>query len=329
MGVILGVAFRRSVGRRSVTVRLVRTSVSREEATRIPEPRAYDGPATEHTLNLGDARELGWIPDESVHLVVTSPPYFNLKEYHNHPGQLGGMQHYEAFQDELDKVWKHCYRILVPGGRLVCNVGDVCIARRANGGRHLVLPLHADISIRARRIGFDYLTPILWHKIANAQFEAAGNGGGFLGKPYEPNAIIKNDVEYILMLRKHGSYRNPTVAQRATSRLTKIEQSKWFRPIWSDLTGASTKDHPAPFPVELAYRLVRMFSFTSDTVLDPFAGTGTTTIAAMMCDRNSIANELDPRYLAQAEKRIKDELQQSRMFAEAPRVVHRRSGDPA
>jgi DNA modification methylase len=301
------------------------TRRTRADATRIPVARAYSGPATTHTLNLGDARMLDWIPDESVHLVVTSPPYFNLKEYNRHPGQLGAMDDYEAFHDALDEVWKHCYRVLVPGGRLVCNVGDVCVARRANGGRHLVLPLHADIAVRCRRIGFDYLTPILWNKIANAVFEASGNGGGFLGKPYEPNAIIKNDVEYILMLRKHGKYRNPTEEQRATSRLSKDEQAKWFRPIWTDVTGASTKDHPAPYPVELAYRLVRMFSFTGDTVLDPFAGSGTTSIAALKCDRNSIANELDPKYHAMAQKRIRKELEQGRVFAELPSLVVRQS----
>jgi len=309
----------------AVTPSEFRPKKTRAEATRIPDAKKYQGPATEHTLNLGDARELDWIADRSVHLVITSPPYFNLKKYNDHPGQLGDLSDYESFHDELDKVWKHCFRMLVPGGRLVCNVGDVCVARKANAGRHLVLPLHADISVRARRIGFDYLTPILWNKIANAQFEASGNGGGFLGKPYEPNAIVKNDVEYILMLRKHGSYRSPTDEQRATSRLTKDEQSKWFRPIWSDLTGASTKDHPAPFPVELAYRLVRMFSFTGDTVFDPFAGTGSTTLAAMKSDRNSIGNELDPKYFAFAEKRLKKEIQQGRMFGEGPSLVLRRS----
>lgn len=300
---------------------------SRADATRIPKAQVYDGPPTEHTLNLGDARQLAWIPDASIHLVVTSPPYFNLKKYNDFSGQLGDMQDYDEFHDELDRVWAHCYRVLVPGGRLVCNVGDVCVARRANGGRHLVLPLHADIAVRARRIGFDYLTPILWNKIANAQFEASGNGGGFLGKPYEPNAIVKNDVEYILMLRKHGSYRNPSEEQRATSRLSKDEQSKWFRPIWTDLTGASTKDHPAPFPIELAYRLVRMFSFTGDMVLDPFGGTGTTTIAAMRADRNSICNELDPQYFEQARTRIMKELRQGRMFVNGPSLVIRRPED--
>ncbi|HPD31659.1 MAG TPA: site-specific DNA-methyltransferase [Phycisphaerae bacterium] len=302
-----------------------RASRTRADATRIPEPQVYEGPPTAHVLNLGDARELDWIADQSVHLVVTSPPYYNLKKYNDHPAQLGNMEEYQAFHDELDKVWRHCYRVLTPGGRLVCNVGDVCVARRANRGRHLVLPLHADIAVRARRIGFDYLTPILWHKIANAQFEAAGNGAGFLGKPYEPNAIIKNDVEYILMLRKPGQYRSPTEQQRATSRLTKEEQARWFRPIWSDVTGASTREHPAPYPVELAYRLIRMFSFTGDTVLDPFAGTGTTTIAALMCNRNSVANEIDLQYFAIAEKRIRGEIAQGRMFGGAPSLKVRQS----
>lgn len=291
---------------------------TRAEATTIPTLRPYDGPATSHALHLGDARQLDWIPDRAVHLVVTSPPYFNLKKYNDHPDQLGDLDDYEAFHNELDKVWRHCFRVLCPGGRLVCNVGDVCVARRRNNGRHHVFPLHADISVRCRRIGFDYLTPILWNKIANAAFEADGNGAGFLGKPYEPNAIIKNDVEYILMLRKPGAYRNPTDDQRSTSRLTKEEQSKWFRPIWTDLTGASTRQHPAPYPLELAYRLIRMFSFTGDTVLDPFAGTGTTTLAAIKADRNSIINEIDPGYFKMAEKRIKAEASEGTLGRIAP-----------
>ncbi len=297
----------------------------RSKATSIPEHRPYSGPATEHVVNLGDARSLDWIPDGSIHLVVTSPPYFNLKKYNDHPAQLGDWDDYQAFHDELDKVWAHCFRALVPGGRLVCNVGDVCIARRRNGGRHHVLPLHADISVRCRTIGFDYLTPILWHKIANANFEADGNGGGFLGKPYEPNAIIKNDVEYILMLRKPGAYRKPTDDQRSESRLSKEEQSAWFRPVWSDITGASTRQHPAPYPVELAYRLVRMFSFTGDIVLDPFAGTGTTTIAALKAFRNSIANELDPQYFDHALTRIRGELSQQMIGLESPSIIVQKS----
>ncbi len=296
----------------------VRTTKSREDATRIPEPRPYDGPPTNHELVLGDARHLEWIPDNSLHLVLTSPPYFNLKKYNDHPDQLGDWQDYEAFHDELDTVWSECYRTLVPGGRLVCNVGDVCVARRKNNGRHHVFPLHADIAVRCRRIGFDYLTPILWNKITNVNFEAGG--GGFLGKPYEPNAILKNDVEYVLMLRKPGAYRKPTDDQRAQSRLTKEEQSDWFRPIWKGLTGASTKNHPAPFPEEFAYRLVRMFSFVGDVVLDPFGGTGTTTAACIRADRNSICNELDADYYEQMVRRVKSVASQRTLHQETPLV---------
>lgn len=299
-------------------------STKRRKATKIPEPEAYAGPATEHVLNLGDARRLDWIDDASVHLVVTSPPYFNLKKYNDHPDQLGDVDDYETFHDHLDEVWRHCYRVLVPGGRLVCVVGDVCVARRRNRGRHHVFPLHADISVRARRIGFDYLTPILWNKIANAQFEAGGSGG-FLGKPYEPNAIVKNDVEYILMLRKPGSYRKPSDHQRASSRLSKDEQSRWFRPIWTDVTGASTREHPAPYPIELAYRLVRMFSFTGDTVLDPFGGTGTTSIASVRAHRNSVINEVDDAYFDMASKRIRSEIGQGVLGRPTPVFVMRSS----
>jgi DNA modification methylase len=260
--------------------------------------------ATHHALHLGDARNLEWIPDESVHLVVTSPPYWTLKKYNEHDSQLGAVEDYEAFMDELDRVWRHCHRVLVPGGRIACVVGDVCIARRRNNGRHLVMPLHADIGVRCRRIGLDYLTPILWHKITNASYEVE-NGSSFLGKPYEPNAIIKNDVEYIVMLRKPGGYRKPTDEQRERSKMTKEEYSAWFRSFWSNVPGETTRNHPAPFPEQLAYRLVRMFSFIGDTVLDPFGGTFTTTVAAIQANRNSIGNELDSDYFKYGVRRVK------------------------
>jgi len=280
-----------------------------------PVKKGLEG--TKHVLNLGDARKLDSIPDASVHLALTSPPYWTLKKYNDHPGQLGDIQDYALFMDELDRVWRHCFRVLVEGGRLVVVVGDVCIARRRNNGRHLVMPLHADISVRARRLGFDYLTPILWHKIANASYEVE-NGSSFLGKPFEPNAIIKNDIEYILMLRKPGSYRKPTEEQRRLSRLSKEEHARWFRSIWTDVPGASTREHPAPFPVELATRIVRMFSFVGDTVLDPFSGTGSTTLAALKINRNSISNELDPKYFALAVRRLQQGLAQASLFPEGP-----------
>ena len=257
-----------------------------------------------HRLINGDARDLSFLKDESVHLVVTSPPYWNLKRYNENPDQLGHVQDYEAFLTELEKVWRHAFRVLVPGGRLVCVVGDVCVARR-NFGRHLVFPLHADICVICRRIGFDNLNPIVWHKIANASYEVS-NGSKFLGKPYEPNAIIKNDMEFILMQRKPGGYRKPTEAQREASKISKEEFDRWFQQIWN-IPGASTKHHPAPFPIELAIRLVRMFSFTGDTVLDPFSGSGTTMVAALRTDRNSIGVEIDQEYCRMAARYLKAE----------------------
>jgi modification methylase len=259
---------------------------------------------TLHRLINGDARELAYLDDNSVHLVVTSPPYWNLKRYNESPDQLGHIHDYEAFLFELEKVWRHVYRVLVPGGRLVCVVGDVCVARR-NFGRHLVFPLHADICVICRRIGFDNLNPIIWHKIANASYEVE-NGSKFLGKPYEPNAIIKNDMEFILMQRKPGGYRKPTAAQRDASRIEKDVFDRWFQQIWN-ITGASTKNHPAPYPLELATRLVRMFSFTGDTVLDPFCGSGTTMVAALRSGRNSIGIEIDPDYCRMTARYLKAE----------------------
>lgn len=273
----------------------------RPRTTQLQEPDT-----TIHRLIHGDACDLGFLEDESVHLVVTSPPYWTLKKYNDHPRQLGHVADYDEFLSNLQAVWSECLRVLVPGGRLVCVVGDVCLSRRLHG-RHVVVPLHADICVICRKLGFDNLNPIIWHKIANASYEV-NNGSKFLGKPFEPNAIIKNDIEFILMQRKPGGYRKPTLRQRELSRLSKEEYGKWFQQFWN-IGGASTRAHPAPFPLEIAYRLIRMFSFVNDTVLDPFVGTGTTCAAAMRCQRNSIGIEIDAKYMKQAEERLHHESQ--------------------
>jgi modification methylase len=264
-----------------------------------------DDISTAHRLIQGDARNLSFIPDEAIHLVVTSPPYWTLKRYNDSEGQMGHIVEYETFLAELNRVWREIFRILVPGGRLVCVVGDVCLSRRENNGRHTVVPLHADICVQCRKLGFDNLNPIIWHKISNASYEVS-NGSKFLGKPYEPNAIIKNDIEYILMQRKPGGYRKPTEEQRRLSMIPKDKFDKWFQQFWT-ITGASTKEHPAPYPVELASRLVQMFSFTGDTVLDPFCGTATTMVAALKHGRNSIGIELDTEYCKMAASRLMNE----------------------
>ena len=199
---------------------------------------------TRHRLVNRDARDLSLLGDASVHLVVTSPPYWTLKQYRDTEGQLGHLSDYEEFLHES--------------------------------------------------------------KIANAAYEVDG-AGGFLGKPYEPNAVIKNDLEFILMERKPGAYRRPTPEARVLSVISTDDYQTWFRQIWSDIGGASTREHPAPFPLQLAERLVRMFSFAGDTVLDPFTGTGTTNVAASRCGRHSLGYEVDDHYFKGAAARLRAE----------------------
>ncbi|MBM4001581.1 MAG: site-specific DNA-methyltransferase [Planctomycetes bacterium] len=201
---------------------------------------------TLHRSVHGDARELVGIDENSVHLVLTSPPCWTLKEYRDSEGQLGHLHDYHCFLAELDRVGRRCFDALVPGGRLICVVGGVCLSRRKNNGRNTVVPLHASIQEHCREIGFDNLAPIIWNKIANVVHEVDNGGGGFLGKPY----------------------------------------------------------HPAPFPITLADRLICMFSFVGDTVLDPFSGTGSTAIAAIGSGRHSIGYEIDGHYVALARRRI-------------------------
>lgn len=277
--------------------------IARDPALVSDVEHAVETVPTRHDLYLRDARSMNALPEESVHLVVTSPPYWTLKEYRKTQGQLGYVVDYEEFLVELDRIWRHCFRALVPGGRLIVVVGDVCLSRRKNQGRHTVVPLHASIQEHCRHMGFDNLAPIIWHKIANAVYEVE-NGSKFLGKPYEPNAVIKNDIEFILMQRKPGGYRNPSLAARLLSVISAENHQKWFQQIWMGVTGASTREHPAPYPIELAERLVRMFSFVGDTVFDPFLGTGTTSLAALRWGRNSVGCEIDPHYFQMAHKRI-------------------------
>ena len=265
--------------------------------------RAVQSLPSAHLIHRGDSRRLELAPD-SVELVVTSPPYWTLKKYNDQAGQLGQVEDYEEFLDELDEVWRCVHRALVPGGRMVVVVGDVNVSRKAFG-RHLVFPLHASIQERCRLIGFDNLAPIIWHKIANAKYEMGA--GGFYGKPYEPNGVIKNDIEYILLQRKPGGYRKPELATRLMSILPAEDHAEWFQQIWR-INGASTRDHPAPFPLSLAERLIRMFSFVGDTVYDPFLGTGTTAAAAAAWGRNSVGCEIDPVYFEHSVKRVRDAL---------------------
>ncbi|MGQ0591370.1 MAG: DNA-methyltransferase [Gammaproteobacteria bacterium] len=262
---------------------------------------------TRHRIILGDARHMAAVEDESVHLVVTSPPYFDLIEYADGAGQLGHVHDYEHFLQELDKAWMECHRVLIPGGRLCIVVGDVCRARR-RFGKHEVIPLHADILVRCRQIGYEGLATVFWHKIANAATEVGGPGAA-LRKPYEPNGVVKNDVEFILRLKKPGPYRKPTPLQRAGSMLPPEEYDAAMRQVWSDIPGASRRDgHPAPFPVTLASRLIRMSSYVEDIVLDPFLGSASTALAAIETHRSSIGFEIEEKYWKAAKARLSPSL---------------------
>lgn len=256
---------------------------------------------TKHLLEKRDSRDLSSLEDNSIQLAITSPPYWNLKKYDHFEEQLGNIDEYEKFHHELNKVWRETLRVLEPGGRLIVIVGDVLLSRR-KFGRHKVVPLHADIQVNCEKIGFDNLAPIFWHKISNASFEAKGNSK-FLGKPYEPNGIIKHDVEYILMFRKPGGYRSPNKTQRKLSVISEDNFNEWYQQIWN-INGASSRFHPAPYPKKVTDRLIQMFSFVNDTVIDPFVGSGTTVLSCCDYGRNSIGYDINSEYLKLAYDRV-------------------------
>jgi len=265
-----------------------------------------DSLTTVHHIYVDDARYMGSLPtDLQVHLVVTSPPYWDLKRYEDDRAgaQLGHMHDRAVFLANLSRVWARCFEMLVPGGRMCVVVGDVCRSRRKHG-RHYVEPLHAHVLIQCQGMGFDPLAPIIWKKIANAATEVAGNGTTFLGKPYEPNAVVKNDIEYILIFRKPGGYRHPSQLQRELSVIGKGDYAACFRQVWNDIPGEPQRQHPAPFPEELARRLIQMFSFVGDVVLDPFWGVGNTTLAAIASHRSSVGVEIEPTYVRTAQRRL-------------------------
>lgn len=256
------------------------------------------------TLYHGDVGEL--LLDEAlpdVHLTVTSPPYADLISYGaiSSVGQMGEMGFHD-WSDGMREILQYLYDLTVEGGRAVVNVGDVCIARKA-AGRHYTLPLAASLTMSAFDGGWDILTPIRWEKVANITLEASSSSG-VLGKPNQPGGVIKNDTESILLLRKPGSYRKPTPAQVTGAHIPSDDYRTMFRGVWRDIPGTSSPDHPAPYPLEIPARLVRMFSFPGDMILDPFAGTGTTLLAAKRLDRNAIGVEVEERYCEVIAKRL-------------------------
>ena len=259
-----------------------------------PWPAPFD--RTHQWAIRGDARAIP-LAASTAGLVLTHPPYFDLKRY---AGDVGGRQlahrpTYDAFLQDLDAVLRACFRILVPGGRVCCVAGDI-LRQTTTSERHRLLPLPHDIMARARHLGFEVLTPILWGKVANRN-GTEGRSIAFQGRPYQPNGVISSRFEYIVLLRKPG-YRRVSLPARGLSMLQPDEVATWQQGVWSDVAGVGAHDdHPAPLPETIAYRLIRMFSFAGDWVVDPFAGIGTTLKAAERAGRNAIGVEAVPSYI--------------------------------
>jgi len=245
---------------------------------------------TSHHIIHGDAARMAFIPESSIHLALTRPPsWLRLQRYGPNGRPRPPADDYGEFLTDLETILTQVYRILAPGGRLVCLARDIWLSRKQYG-RHRVIPFAADVSVVCRRIGFDHLNPIVWNRGDRLQ-PAKGAGPLFLGNPYEPNGIIKQQLDCILLERKPGGYRQPTAGQRSLSRINKSDYLKWFRPFW-DLSGEAPSGPSDPFPAEIARRLVRMFSFRGDTVIDPFCGSGTILLAALRDHRSSVGIDI-------------------------------------
>lgn len=247
---------------------------------------------TLHKIVIGDSRHMDEIKNESVHLIVTSPPYWQLKDY-GVKDQIGYNDSYEGYIDNLNKVWKECYRVLHPGCRLCINIGDQ-FARAIIYGRYKVIPIRTEIIKYCESIGFDYIGGIIWQKVTTCKTTGGANVMG--SYPYPRGGIIKIDYEFILIFKKLGKDPKPSREIKEKSKLSNEEWNEYFNGHWN-FAGEKQKGHIAMFPLELPKRLIKMYSFYSDTVLDPFLGSGTTSKAALELGRNSIGYEINREFL--------------------------------
>lgn len=258
--------------------------------------------ATHHLIINGDSRQMIELADNTVHLIVTSPPYWQLKDY-GIPDQIGFHDTYENYINHLNLVWLECYRVLHSGCRMCVNIGDQ-FARSVYYGRYKVIPIREEIIRFCEHIGFDYMGAIIWQKVTTSH--TTGGGVQMGSYPYPRNGIIKIDYEFILIFKKLGTPPKPTKHQKELSRLTAEEWNTYFSGHWN-FPGAKQDDHLAMFPEELPKRLIKMFSFVGDTVLDPFAGSGTTNLAAKNLGRNSIGYEINESHIPLIKKKLKSE----------------------
>ena len=247
---------------------------------------------THHKIINGDSRQMTGLPDNSVHLAITSPPYWQLKDYGT-DNQIGFHDSYENYINNLNLVWKECYRTLHNGCRLCVNIGDQ-FARAVYYGRYKVIPIREEIIKFCENIGFDYMGAIIWQKVTTSN--TTGGGVQMGSYPYPRNGILKIDYEFILVFKKLGDSPKPNKEQKELSRMTAEEWNTYFAGHWN-FAGARQSGHIAMFPEELPRRLIKMFSFVGETILDPFAGSGTTALAARNADRNSVGFEISPQFI--------------------------------
>lgn len=256
---------------------------------------------TNHKIIFGDSRSLNKIEDQSVQLIVTSPPYWQLKDY-GVDDQIGFNNSYEEYINNLNLVWKECYRVLSDGCRLCINIGDQ-FARSVYYGRYKVIPIRTEIIKFCETLGMDYMGAIIWQKTTTMN---TSGGGAVMGSfPYPRNGILKMDYEFILIFKKLGNAPKPTQEQKEKSKLTKEEWSQYFSSHWN-FNGVKQSEHIAMFPEELPKRLIKMFSFVGETVLDPFAGSGTTSLVAKKLGRNSISYEINKNFKPVIENKFHD-----------------------
>ncbi|MDY3768999.1 MAG: DNA methyltransferase [Sphaerochaetaceae bacterium] len=247
---------------------------------------------TEHKIVFGDSRSLNQVKDKSVQLIITSPPYWQLKDY-GADNQIGFNDSYEEYINNLNLVWKECNRVLADGCRLCINIGDQ-FARSVYYGRYKVIPIRTEIIRFCESLGMDYMGAIIWQKATTMH---TSGGGAIMGSfPYPRNGILKMDYEFILIFKKLGTPPKVTVEQKRASIIPKDEWNECFSSHWN-FNGVKQLGHIAMFPEELPKRLIKMFSFVGETILDPFAGSGTTSLAAMKLGRNSIGYEINNEFL--------------------------------
>lgn len=255
---------------------------------------------THHKIVCGDSRKMAELPDNSVHLVITSPPYWQLKDYGT-DNQIGFHDSYENYINNLNLIWKECYRTLHNGCRLCVNIGDQ-FARSVYYGRYKVIPIRTEIIKFCENSGFDYMGAIIWQKVTTSN--TTGGGVQMGSYPYPRNGILKLDYEFVLIFKKLGDPPKPTREQKELSIMTAEEWNTFFAGHWN-FSGARQNEHIAVFPEELPRRLIKMFSFVDEIILDPFAGSGTTSLAARNLGRNSVGFEINPEFIPI----IKDKLE--------------------